>query len=347
MLTIIILNWNGWKDTIVCLNSIFGQTYENYHVIIVDNGSTDDSVEKIKDFFSVRKIRINLSDCNSNPEDEDKDIKKDLRFSLINTNKNLGYARGNNCGIRYAFKHFRPDFILVMNNDVILPDPETLSKLINYAENNPKIGVLAPVIVSPDGKIQRSFKSNLPNFLDMIFVYTSIGQRLFPENRFWKKHFLNNFDFKSPEEVAILSGSFMVFRASALKEIGFYDEGTFLYWEEDIVGKKFTDAGWKSVIFPNVKVIHKGETSITTYHLKSMSRYWSIQSEFYFINKYLDLSKLQKCFIKSIYLIESLLAIALTYINHEKFVFDRDIERKIIRFLILDDKSGIIGENSH
>lgn len=107
-ISVVILNWNGKKDTIACLESI-----AQANVIVVDNGSTDDSVKVIKEQFPW--------------------------VTLIETGQNLGYAGGNNVGIEYALKN-GADLVLLLNNDTIV-DPKLLETLDSYAKSHPEIGI--------------------------------------------------------------------------------------------------------------------------------------------------------------------------------------------------------------
>jgi GT2 family glycosyltransferase len=118
LVSIIILNWNGLKDTIECLESIKKIDYPNYEVIVVDNGSTDGSPEKIKRLF---------------PE-----------VILIKNKENRGFAGGNNVGIKHAVKNGAV-YLWLLNNDAVI-EPSALTKLVKSGEESPKIGILTPII---------------------------------------------------------------------------------------------------------------------------------------------------------------------------------------------------------
>jgi hypothetical protein len=125
---IIILNWNGLEDTLECLKSVFKMDYPNFKVIVVDNGSTDNSVAVIQGKY---------------PE-----------VIMIENKDNLGYTGGNNVAMGYAMQN-GTDYMWLLNNDSIA-EQDTLSKLVATAEVSPKIGLVNPVIYdyyNPD-KIQ-------------------------------------------------------------------------------------------------------------------------------------------------------------------------------------------------
>lgn len=116
---IIILNWNGKIDTVECIDSLKKNTYTNYQIVIIDNGSNDDSVDNFKQLFP--------------------------RIMIIQNKNNLGFTGGNNIGIKYGLENGF-DYILLLNNDVIV-DPAFLDKLVDVAISDDKIGILAPMVL--------------------------------------------------------------------------------------------------------------------------------------------------------------------------------------------------------
>jgi hypothetical protein len=115
----IIVNWNGKDDTIECLKSLRKITYRNHDIVVVDNGSTDDSVKQLK---------------KNHPE-----------ATIIETGENLGLAEGNNVGMRYALKKWKPKYLMVLNNDIEVK-PDFLDALVNAMEAHPEVAISAPKI---------------------------------------------------------------------------------------------------------------------------------------------------------------------------------------------------------
>ncbi|MEM3795628.1 MAG: glycosyltransferase family 2 protein, partial [Thermoprotei archaeon] len=115
---IILLNWNGWQDTIACLNSLASLEYTNCRVLVVDNGSMDDSVTR---------IRV------AHPE-----------VPIIETGRNLGFSGGCNVGIRRALEE-GADYIWLLNNDTTV-DPKALAAMVKVAETDPGVGEVGSVL---------------------------------------------------------------------------------------------------------------------------------------------------------------------------------------------------------
>ncbi len=121
---IIVLNYNGWQDTIECLESIFAQTYDNFKIIIVDNCSINNSVVEICEIFKssfrgYNLILVNEDDIETFTSSKS-NYSDDNQVILIKSNINKGYAFGNNLGIRFALKDPLCNFVWILNNDTVL-----------------------------------------------------------------------------------------------------------------------------------------------------------------------------------------------------------------------------------
>ena len=126
---ILIVNWNNYSDTKECLESLAQLTSENYQIMLVDNGSSDDSNQLLEEEF---------------PEIE-----------LVNLQENLGFAGRNNVGLDYALKEGF-SHILLLNNDTIVQDGDFLTKLVQLLEEEPSVGAVGPTVEQTDGIIQLS-----------------------------------------------------------------------------------------------------------------------------------------------------------------------------------------------
>lgn len=115
---IVIINWNGWRDTMQCIDSLRKLTYPLYRVVVIDNGSTDESVSKLQACVPY--------------------------IDLIKTGKNLGFSGGNNVGIRWAIEQ-KASYVLLLNNDTVVA-PDLLDAFVKVADTHPDVAAMAPKI---------------------------------------------------------------------------------------------------------------------------------------------------------------------------------------------------------
>ena len=120
--TCVVLNWNAGGETVACLRALGQVKYGNWDVIVVDNGSTDDSLQRIRELHA-QKL-------------------------LIETGRNLGFAGGNNVGITLANRS-HADYIWLLNNDTE-PTPNALAELVSTARSNPQLGAIGSVLLYPN-----------------------------------------------------------------------------------------------------------------------------------------------------------------------------------------------------
>lgn len=140
MVAILILNWNGWNDTIDCLKSLLSMEYEDFFIILGDNGSNNDSKEQISDFCTSigKNGKWETLESDSKKSVEKKDI------ILIDLKVNNGFAKGNNLMVKYAWQ-FNPEYYLLLNNDTEV-EPDFLKKLVDFQKQNRDIKILTPLI---------------------------------------------------------------------------------------------------------------------------------------------------------------------------------------------------------
>jgi len=230
---IIVLNWNGWQDTIECLESLQQITYPNYQIIVVDNDSKDDSVEKIKawalgkipvesKFFTyvadskpIQLIEYNREIAegggSSGQEIKLEQFPPNRRMIIIRTRANLGFAGGNNVGINYALGK-DAEYVLLVNNDTVV-GKTALNDLLHTIRENPDIGIVGPTILRwHDATIQSCG----------VMHHWGYGP----------KELNNQTDKLLPFECDGVSGAAMLITAKVFSEIGLFDERYFLYHED-------------------------------------------------------------------------------------------------------------------
>ena len=221
LVSIIILNWNGWKDTIECLQSVQQINYPNFRVLVVDNGSSDDSVTEIRRAF---------------PD-----------VDLLETGKNLGYAGGNNAGIAHAL-NAQPAFILLLNNDTIV-DPDILAAFVDAASVCPAAGIFGAksyYYSKPDtiwalgGKWDRSAT-------EIMFI--------------GKDECDSAVSNTQPFEMDYVIGCALFCRVAMIQNIGMMEEAFFLNFEEMDWCYRARKAGYLSYSVPGAKLWHKVSVS--------------------------------------------------------------------------------------
>lgn len=254
---IVILNYKNYQDTINCINSILNSNSRDYFIIVVDNASNNGSLHEIeKQLAPATKVQL----WAGQPDFSEGVL-------LVENKNNSGYAAGNNVGLRIGFQ-LGAARLMVLNNDTLFTD-DALDKLQTVLTGSDDIICTGPLLLKGDGSIDYNCAKRRPQPLDF-FRFSYFGKWLKTEE--WRKeyYYMLKYPTLSKEtDVDIISGSCMLFDARKFHEIGFFDEHTFLYYEEAIIHEKARKKGWKMVLVPQAKVVHLGAQS-TTGHSTSL-----------------------------------------------------------------------------
>lgn len=285
--SIIVLNWNGWRDTIECLESVYQITYPNYDVIVVDNGSSDESIEKIKEYcegkikveskffeYSSENKPIKIieytreeAEAGGGKEEEISKLPSNRKLILIKNEKNYGFAEGNNIGIRYALKALNPDYVLLLNNDTVV-DREFLGELVRVAEQNKVVGVVGPIIY----------------FYDRPTMIQSMGGKI----NMWtgrRKHIArigNNKD--DIMEVDFVPGTCLLIKKEVIKRVGMLDKEYFAYVEDIDWCFRIKQQGYIIITVLKSAIWHKGSKS-TGGGFNPTVQYYMARNNFLFMKK--------------------------------------------------------------
>jgi GT2 family glycosyltransferase len=212
---IVILNWNRADDTIACVQSLRRMQYANYEVVLVDNASHDDSVSRLRTAF---------------PE-----------IHLIANRENLGFAQGNNVGIAHLLAQ-GCEYVMLLNDDAEV-GPDTISRLVEYAEHHPDVGIVGPTIcyfaeprviwsaggaVTPHGE---------PSHLDVDQDVSVVGTE--------------------PRDVAYVTGCAILAKRAVVEKVGVLDNRFFIYFEETEWCARALKAGFRIVHVPEAVMWHK------------------------------------------------------------------------------------------
>lgn len=262
---IIILNYNDWKNTSLMLEDIQKYKVLDY-IIVVDNCSTDESVKKLKKF-------------------ENKKIK------IVVANKNKGYAAGNNIGIKYLIENYEVDNIIISNPDIIVREEEI--KILMEDLKQEEISVIAPVIKEPKS-MSRGWK--LPTFTS----------ELISNIPFFHKYEFKILGYKAEEyqtdltKVDVVKGCFFIIKKEAFEKINYFDENTFLYYEEIIMGKKLKDLGLNTYVDNRVTIIHALSQSVDK-SVNRMNKFKILKESQFYYEKYINQTDIFKLIILRIF----------------------------------------------
>lgn len=284
----IILNWNKPEMTIKTFENIQEIEKNKTDFIIIDNGSEVSEKEKLINYAKKNNWRI----LNEGDEILEKNENKNVEVILYNLNKNYGYAKGNNFGLKLAdFLGYK--YAVVANNDVILEE-EVMEKLLHVILSNEDICVVGPRVIGPNGKRQGPFSR--PNVFSE-FLYPIFYFFIYP----FHKLFTILYEKKiSKNEVVYpyrLMGCFMLIKLDCMKEIGFFDESTFLYAEEPILSEKLKLIGKKTAYRNDVYVKHLHGVSTIEYGEKKRFLL-QLNSDLYYFKEYRKYGKIRLFLVK-------------------------------------------------
>lgn len=290
--SIIILNWNGWEDTIECLESLYQITYPNYEVIVVDNGSKDSSVKKIKEYchgqmkvqskFFIynpnnKPIKIieytrEEAEAGGDKEREFENAPSNKKLTIIKNEKNYGYAEGNNIGIRYALAR-KYKYVLILNNDTVV-HPNVLRPLVTIAERNPSIGGLTPkILFYPDPKRIYFAGGRLNSYRTRSAMY---GYGKLDGPQFQKTSLTGN-----------LTGAAMLIPSRIFMEVGLFDPQFFLIGEDTDLVTRIIESGYRLIYVPESVVFHKGSASFGG-HGSPLSQFFIYRNKIIYARKHCD-----------------------------------------------------------
>jgi len=221
-LSIVIASWNARDYLLKCLGSIERSPADHSReIIVVDNGSEDGSAEAVRA---------------DHPE-----------VQLIHNEKNLGFAKANNQGVRAS----EGRYIALINSDIKVMD-DCMDALVDYLDEHPDVGIAGPRILNANQSLQPSCR-RLPSPLNLIAEALGLPNIL-PRSG----TFMGEWAHDREENVEVLSGCFWIVRREALDTVGLLDEDFFIYGEDVDWCKRFADCGWRVRFTPVAQSVHYG-----------------------------------------------------------------------------------------
>ncbi len=213
---VIILNWNGKEVLKKCLDSLKKNEYKNMHILVVDNASSDNSIDMLnKDYTWVDVLKLD---------------------------KNYGFAKGNNEGIKYLMNDKKIKYFFILNNDTEL-EKDCISKLISVAESvDEKYGMFQP-------KILKMWDHSIIDSTGHVFKNGIIVDRGLNEKDFGQ--------YDSKKEIIGCCAAAGLYKRKMLEEIGLYDESYWMYYEDAELSWRAYKHGWKAKFVPEAIVYHR------------------------------------------------------------------------------------------
>ena len=218
--TAIVLNWQGEDDTAACIDSLLGQRGVDVRILLVDNASPDGSGQRLHARYP--------------------------QLDYLETSANLGYAGGNNEGLRWALER-GAEWILVVNNDTVAA-PDCLARLCKAAAREPRVGALAPLIVRHDDPGRIWFAGGTFSPLRALGTHEHEGERtsdvVGDSADEWR-------------ECSFLTGCCLLLRADALRDVGLFRADYFAYVEDVELCLRLRRAGWRLGWVPGAQLAHR------------------------------------------------------------------------------------------
>ncbi len=222
--SVIIVNYNTKNLAINCIKSVYASvTKYSYEVILVDNGSSDSSVETIRSLFP--------------------------KVNIVENKQNVGFGKANNQAARIATGRY----LYILNNDTEI-DTDVIDKVITYGDLNEMVGIIGTRVVFYNGKLQKTF-FRFPTLLsELIFFVVGIIKSndwaIFHLNKYRKYQLDSAFD------VDVITGCSMFVKQAVYKNTGLFNEDYFMYYEDSEFCYRVKKAGFKCVYFPMVSITH-------------------------------------------------------------------------------------------
>ncbi len=252
-LSICIVSWNVAELLEKCLASIYKHPPKcEFEVIVVDNASSDRSVDVIKKFACAK---------------------------IIENKTNRGFSAGNN----QAIKANTGKYVLILNPDTeVLPG--SLDTLTEFLDKNSKAAIVAPKLLNPDRSLQRSCMG-FPTLGAMAMRQLFI-EHLWPGNPYTKQYLMADFKYDKIAEVDQPMGACLLIRRSVLNEVGLFDENSFMFFDEVDLCHRVKLSGHGIFFTPDSEIIHHGGSSISKWGAVNLSKHWTLSRNYYFKKNY-------------------------------------------------------------
>lgn len=257
---IVIVNWNTVDELDRCLETVYASQGDfSYHVVVVDNASTDNSVEIIRQKFPLADV--------------------------LDLDENLGYPKGNNVGLRHLGYHGKgnvdadaPRYALLLNPDTEVPS-DALYNMMTFMDSRPELGIAGPKLLLPDGTLDRACRRGFPTPLVSFYHFAGLAT-MFPNNEQFGRYNMTFSDPNQDLEVDSVVGAYLQIRKETITDIGLLDEVYFMYAEDIDWCFRVKEAGWKIWYHADVTVYHV-KRAASSKSAKAQFEFWRAMLIFY------------------------------------------------------------------
>lgn len=274
MVGIIILNYNDAMTTISCIESVVMYNTYPAKIAVVDNASTDDSLMILEEYAA-----------------------REDKVTLLKADRNGGYARGNNIGARFFANDADIDRIMILNSDVLFTE-DIIPHLCSVLESSEDIGIVCPLLYGKDNttidhNCARLCPDNKKIITTFLLQYRDV-KGFITKSRNKNKILLQEPDKLSHPtvEIELPSGSCMLIKKDVFNEIGWFDDNTFLYYEENILYRKLQRIGKRNLVCPSISCIHLGAQSTSKTSVPFLKRK-EAESAHYYLKHYASMSRME------------------------------------------------------
>lgn len=284
----VLLNWNSYEAVAECLDELAELEFENLNIVVVDNGSTDDSSERL--------------------------IREYSHVEFVEVGENLGFAAGHNYGIRELQKQ-GTDYMFILNNDIRIPDNQILKNAVNIMENNPSFGIVTPRIMEYPRIETVWFEQGRVNW-DFGSYYHKQNHRWYihgPDGGASKEN--SSTDLQVDDHSLIFNDyvpfTCALFRSNVFEEVGLLSEEYFLYAEDVDYCSRVKSAGYQIATVLDMEIYHeKNENS----SLSPLRSYYGVRNRCLVVNKF-DRTNSILFYLRYVFSVLVLIAHRLVYLN--------------------------------
>ena len=277
--SIIILNWNGWKDTIECLESLCRIDHPDYEIILVDNGSSNNSAGIIKKwaegkertsspikYFEYTKEELDTGQYLKGKKKFDS-FPSDKKLFILKNDKNYGFTGGNNIAINQILEESRSEYILLLNNDTVVSQ-DFLTELVKVAQSRKNIGIVGSKIYNYDGKNRQKIIQSAGSTINL---YTG-NITMYGSNQ------IDRGQFDDIRTVDYISGACLLIKREIVQKIGILDDDFFAYFEDVDWCLRAKEKKYDVVYAPASTIWHKGGE--TSSKMPELLMYYRVRNRF-------------------------------------------------------------------